>query len=112
MNLEELRPRADEVATLLKALAHSDRLLLLCELAGAKAVGGRTVSELMEACGISQSLASQFLGRLKSEGWVESRREGQMVRYRLADPRVGELLGTLKNLFCKPIGESSHDTQY
>ena len=102
MELDELRPKANEVASLLKALAHSERLLLLCELAGAEAGGGRTVTELMGACGISQSLASQFLGRLKSEGWVESKREGQMVRYRIADPRVGELLGTLKNLFCKP----------
>jgi ArsR family transcriptional regulator, virulence genes transcriptional regulator len=101
-SLEELRGKADEVASLLKALSHSDRLLLLCELASFESRGGRTVSELTEACGISQSLTSQFLGRLRSEGWVSARREGQNVRYQISDPRVGELLATLKKLFCKP----------
>jgi ArsR family transcriptional regulator len=100
-SLPQLRSKADEVASLLKALAHSERLLLLCELAGAEEQGGRTVSELMSSSGLSQSLTSQFLGRLKSEGWVSAQREGQMVRYRIADPRVGELLEVLKNLFCK-----------
>ena len=98
----ELRPKADQVAALLKALAHSDRLLLLCEMAGAHRRGGCTVSELVKSCGISQSLTSQFLARLKSEGWIEFRREGKAVRYRIADLKVLELLSTLTNLFCRP----------
>ncbi len=114
--LQELRPRAQEVASLLKALSHADRLLLLCELASAEASGGRTVSELMESSGLSQSLTSQFLARLKAEGWVSARREGQMVRYRIQDPRIGALLATLKELFCNPktqiekTKEKCHDT--
>jgi ArsR family transcriptional regulator len=97
----ELRPQAEEVASLLKALAHADRLMLLCEMAG----GRHTVSELALSCGISQSQTSQFLSRLRSEGWVSPEREGQQVFYQLADPRVGTLLVTLKELFCKPASK-------
>ena len=97
----ELKPRAEEAASLLKALAHADRLMLLCEMAGTSNPRGCTVSQLTRACGISQSQTSQFLARLKAEGWVTAQREGQLVFYTLSDPRVAALLGTLKQLFCK-----------
>jgi ArsR family transcriptional regulator len=94
----ELKPRAQEVARLLKALAHPDRLLLLCHLAS----GERSVTELSEFCETPQPVTSQALARLKREGWVACLRDGQQIFYRIEDPRIGKLLKTLKETFCHP----------
>ena len=96
LELKELKPRAPDVARLLKSLSHPDRVLLLSHLAS----GERSVKELSEFCGTAQPVTSQALSRLKSEGWVSSRRDGQQVFYRIEDPRIGRLLRTLKEIFC------------
>ena len=101
LELKELKPRAPEVARLMKSLAHPDRLLLLCHLA----TGEHSVAELSTFCQTIQPVTSQALSRLKAEGWVASRRDGQQVFYRIADPRVGRFLRTLKDLFCHAAGE-------
>ncbi|MEN9722336.1 MAG: hypothetical protein RJB38_322 [Pseudomonadota bacterium] len=96
LELKELKPRAKEVALLLKALSHADRLLLLCHLA----TGERSVTELSEFCETPQPVTSQALARLRRSGWVSSRRDGQQIFYRLNDPRIAKLLKTLKDVFC------------
>jgi DNA-binding transcriptional ArsR family regulator len=95
-DLTRLSAQCGEVSEVLKALAHPDRLKLLCLLAEQE----RTVNELVGACEISQSLASQFLVRLKKEGLVESEKDGQFVRYRIRDLRVLKLVKSLKTIFC------------
>ncbi len=94
----ELKPRAQDAARLLKALAHPDRLLLLCHLAS----GERSVAELSEFCETPQPVTSQALARLKREGWIACRRDGQQIFYRIEDPRIGKLVKTLKETFCHP----------
>lgn len=96
LELKELKPRAPELARLLKCLAHPDRLVLLSHLAS----GERSVAELSRFCQTIQPVTSQALAKLKSEGWISSRRDGQQVFYRLSDPRVAKLLRSLKELFC------------
>ena len=51
--------------------------------------------------GLSQSALSQHLAKMRDEGLVAFRREGQTLWYRIADPRVEALLATLYELYCK-----------
>lgn len=50
-----------------------------------------TVSELMRATGLGQANASKHLQLLHSLGFVERRKEGLNVHYRLADADVFQL---------------------
>jgi ArsR family transcriptional regulator len=75
-------------ADLLRLLANEHRLLVLCALRQ----GELSVGRLAEMVGLSQSALSQHLSRLRSAGAVATRREGQTIYYRLADPEVTTLL--------------------
>lgn len=86
----------DQVAEVLKALAHPQRLMILCYLSQ----GERTVSELEELCGASQSAVSQFLGRMKLEGLVTASKSGLNVFYSIKDKRVKQLIVALHKVFC------------
>jgi ArsR family transcriptional regulator len=59
------------------------------------------VGELQSALGASQAYVSQQLARLKAEGLVAATREGRVMRYRLADPRVTPVIETLYQQFCR-----------
>ena len=58
------------------------------------------VNALIDHVGLSQSALSQHLARMREEKIVDTRREAQQIFYRVADPRVQEILITLKNTFC------------
>ena len=98
MNIQALTSRSEEVADVLKAMANSHRLLILCELHR----GERSVSGLEAVVPLSQSALSQHLAKLRECGVVSTRRESQSIYYSLADPRVASLIGTLYELFCAP----------
>lgn len=53
---------------------------------------GRAVSEMVEAIGAPQSRISTHLGCLRWCGLVQTARSGKQVYYRIADPRVRDLL--------------------
>ena len=89
---------AEEAASCLRALSNPSRLLLLCQLVD----GRRSVGELESALDLGQAYVSQQLARLRSEGLVQAEREGRIVRYSLADPRVVPLLRVLYEQFCDP----------
>ena len=91
-----LREAAREASDLLKALANSGRLLLLCELAQ----GERNVSELQERTGILQPSLSQQLGVLREEALVETRRDGKNIYYRISSPQALAVMRTLHEEFC------------
>jgi DNA-binding transcriptional ArsR family regulator len=54
--------------------------------------GEQNVSEIVSALGQSQGRISNHLACLRWCGYVDSRREGKFVHYRVSDPRVGELV--------------------
>lgn len=54
--------------------------------------GETSVSQLVAALGAPQGRVSTHLGCLRWCGLVQTRREGKLVYYRVADPRVRELL--------------------
>jgi ArsR family transcriptional regulator, virulence genes transcriptional regulator len=93
-----LQARAGEVADVLAALANDRRLLILCKLVED---GEATVGALAEEVGLSQSALSQHLARMRDEGIVAFRRDGQAVWYRIADHRIESLLATLHRLYCQ-----------
>lgn len=57
-----------------------------------------TVSEIVEATGLSQSNTSNHLGCLRDCGLVTAVPQGRYISYQLADPRVAEILGTVDEL--------------
>lgn len=90
--------RASEVASLLEVLASQPRLMILCRLA----TGGElSVGALAADIALSPSALSQHLARLRADGLVTTRREGQRIHYRIDDPRVLTLMQTLHDLYCK-----------
>src|SRR5829696_1015185 len=96
---------AAEVAQVLRALANERRLMILCKLVE---WGEANVNALAEAVGLSQSALSQHLAKMRHEGLVTFRRDSQILWYRIADPRIEQLLATLHKLFCKPPKTQSH----
>ncbi len=88
---------AAEAAALLRLLGHDRRLLVLCHLL---AEGEVTVGDLASRVGLSQPAMSQHLQRLRDDGLVATRRAGTTIHYRIADPRVARIIGTLRSIFC------------
>lgn len=87
---------ADQAALLLASMANSRRLMVLCHLVE----GECSVGALAQRVGLSQSALSQHLARMRSQGLVAARRDGQTVFYRLASTEVRALLETLHRLYC------------
>lgn len=101
MKIAELEPRADEAAELLAAMANPKRLLILCHLLDSEL----SVSELSERVQLGQSPLSQHLAKLRALKLVSTRREGQMILYRLASESVASVLTTLHGIYCRPLGQ-------
>ncbi len=97
VDLATFEASASMVAGTLRALANERRLMVLCKLAE---WGEASVGALAEAVGLSQSATSQHLAKMREEGLVDFRREGQTLWYRIAEPRVELLLGYLHKLYC------------
>lgn len=93
---ERLREAAGQAVGVLKVLANEDRLLLLCQLSQ----GEMCVGDLEEALDIHQPTLSQQLGVLRSEGVVNTRRDGKRIYYSVADAHVLQVLEVLYRLYC------------
>jgi DNA-binding transcriptional ArsR family regulator len=96
--LSAMQENAQQAAAVLRALSNETRLLVMCQLGQ----GEMSVGALQEAVSLGQSALSQHLARLRAEGFVTTRREGQTIHYRIADPRVSRLIGALHDIFCNP----------
>jgi DNA-binding transcriptional ArsR family regulator len=94
---DPIRQHAAAAAALLKQMANTQRLLILCNLVATE----RSVGELSEMVDLSQSALSQHLAKMRLAGLVESEKKGQMVFYRLSSMEVQALLSTLYLIYCK-----------
>lgn len=99
MTMAELHNNAVRATILLKAMANASRLMILCQLAE----GEKSVGELVEAVGSSQSGLSQHLAILRREKVVMTRRIGQSILYSLASPEAEALMRTLYAVFCSKV---------
>jgi ArsR family transcriptional regulator, virulence genes transcriptional regulator len=95
-SLADFEARATEAATLMKALGNEKRLILCMLLDNSET----SVMPLAEAVSLSQSALSQHLARMRDEGLVSFRREGQTLFYRVADPKVKRVIKLLQSIYC------------
>lgn len=92
---QDHRPLYEVKASLFKGLAHPFRIRILELLSAAPEV---TVAELQRETGLEASHLSQHLAVLRRDRLVVSERRASHVHYRLADPRVAELLAVARAL--------------
>ena len=90
-SLADFEASAGNAAGLLRTLGNEKRLMILCQL-GAGA--------LQDPLGLSQSALSQHLAVLREAGIVATRRDGQTIWYRIADPAAIRVIETLAAIFC------------
>lgn len=98
LDLASFEVRAGEVAEHLKAIGNGRRLMVLCKL---MEHGEIRVGDLAQEIGLSQSACSQHLARMRDDGLVTFRRDGQSLWYRIADPRTAALMELLYRLYCQ-----------
>jgi len=96
----ELAAQAAQAAATMKAMAHEGRLLVLCYLSEA---GEMSAGQLTQRIGLSQSALSQHLALLRAERLVATRKDGQSVYYRLADPKIRAFLVALHDIYCPAL---------
>ena len=95
---QELIDDVDEAGALLKAIANQKRLVILCNsLQGEKSVG-----EMEELLGLSQSALSQYLARLRVAKIVKTRRSAQTIYYSLNGVNAEVILTALNGLSGAP----------
>jgi len=72
-----------------QTLAEANRLRII------KVIGRErcSVSEIVEATGLSQPLVSHHLRLMRDQGVLETQREGPFIYYRLKDDRLLDALG-------------------
>ncbi|OXT00441.1 transcriptional regulator [Notoacmeibacter marinus] len=88
---------ARRAADFLKALSHESRLIILCILSQ----GEKSVSELETILNMPQAAVSQQLARLRADDLVDTRRDGRMIYYSIADPQTSTLIELIYNMFCE-----------
>ncbi len=88
-------------ANVLKALGQPTRLKILEFLRN----GERCVCEIFPAIQEEQSNVSRHLAMMKAAGILASRKEGQMVHYRVRDPQVFKLLDGVSALLKTHLDE-------
>jgi ArsR family transcriptional regulator len=96
-DLKAMASQARRAADFLRSLASEHRLLILCALVEHE----RSVNALAGLLGIAQPNASQHLFKLKSEGLVAARRDGQTLYYRLDSEHVAPIIAQLHAMFCR-----------
>ena len=96
MMADRMQASADAASGLLKALANSHRLLILCQLVE----GERSVGELAAFLGIRDSTVSQHLALMRRDGLILARRDGQTIWYSISSAPARALLETLYRVYC------------
>jgi DNA-binding transcriptional ArsR family regulator len=96
IDVAAMQGSAQQACALLKVLANSDRLLLMCQLSQ----GELCVSDLEQQLGIVQPTLSQQLGVLRDNELVATRREGKSIFYSIASPQALAVMAVLYEQFC------------
>lgn len=92
---KKLQNNSKEVSDVMKILANENRLSILCYIWKRD----KWVWRISEDLGLSQSLVSQILNRLKAEGILDSKRNGKEVFYEIKDKKIFKIIESLKNIY-------------
>jgi ArsR family transcriptional regulator, virulence genes transcriptional regulator len=96
ITIADMAGRASDASDLLRTLANTHRLMIVCRLIeGDQCVGG-----LAADLDLQQTLVSQHLAILRRQRVVEAKRLGQTVRYRLSSGIARAIAETLAAHFC------------
>ncbi len=97
MSIDVMKKNALNAEKMLKLLASSKRLLILCNLLRKEC----SVNELSKLVDLSQSALSQHLAKMRNEGLVSTHKQGTTIYYRISKPEVEAILSTLYLIYCK-----------
>ncbi|POU20165.1 transcriptional regulator [Acinetobacter sp. ACNIH3] len=96
LEITTMRDSADQVVGILKSLANTDRLIILCHLYQAEL----NVSQIENLTHIQQPTLSQQLMMLRKSDVVSTRRDGKQIFYSIKDQNLVVILNTLYQLYC------------
>ncbi|ATO20437.1 MULTISPECIES: metalloregulator ArsR/SmtB family transcription factor [unclassified Acinetobacter] len=96
LEITTMRDSADQVVGILKSLANTDRLIILCHLSQAEL----NVSQIENLTHIQQPTLSQQLMMLRKSDVVSTRRDGKQIFYSIKDQNLVVILNTLYQLYC------------
>jgi DNA-binding transcriptional ArsR family regulator len=85
--------KVDFATAMFKLLGHPLRLRLVEILDNE---GEKTVNDLADLTGQSQSTVSLYLNRLKTNGLLHRRRSGNQTYYSIGEPKLTKLLNCLR----------------
>ena len=103
------QPLYEIKANLFKALAHPARIRILEILSAAEAP--TPVSEILAETALEPTLLSQHLAVLKRHQVVSGERVGNAVYYRLAHPKISELLLIARTFLADTLSASRAQLQ-
>ncbi len=86
-------------ANICQTLAHPTRLEVIDHLRA----GEMSVTDLAKALQISQSNMSQHLSLMRQKGIVNTRKEGLNVYYRLANPKIIQACGLMREVLVEHL---------
>ena len=87
----------EQISGLLKTMAHPIRLKILCLLQEKE----MSVGELREVVKTTNANVSQHLTILRNQGIISFRKDANFIYNRISDPKILELIGTMRQLFCQ-----------
>ena len=82
-----------------KTLAHPLRLAILHSLKQ----GEKTVSDLTQLTGASQSNVSQHLAKMRQRDIVLTRKDGSNVHYRVASPKISQACDMVREVLLEQL---------
>ncbi|EPR80873.1 Transcriptional regulator, ArsR family [Acinetobacter gerneri DSM 14967 = CIP 107464 = MTCC 9824] len=96
LEIDAMRESAASVVNIIKSLANTDRLVILCHLAHEEL----NVSQIEDKTQILQPTLSQQLMMLRKSDVVQTRRDGKQIFYSIKDEKLTIVLNTLYTLYC------------
>ncbi len=86
----------EEMAKMLKTMAHPIRLKILCLLQDQE----MTVGEIHRQVQTTNANVSQHLNILRNQGIIDYRKNANFIVNRISEGRILELIKTMHELFC------------
>lgn len=94
MEITDEVTRLERMSSMLKAIAHPQRVVIVGMLGQRKEM---TVTEIYEELGIEQAVASQHIAVMRNKEIVVGRRDGKHTFYSLKYPKLAEIIAVVES---------------